>query len=405
MINQSSERITERNLIKPEVDRAYLINTLKALLDIPSPSGYTDSISRFVCEELVRLGMSPELTRRGAIRVTLKGKRSQPNRALVGHLDTIGAMVRTLKSDGRLAIGPIGTWSSRFAEGARVTIFTDRGHQRGTIVPLCSSGHAYGDAVDELPVTWDHIEVRVDGRSRTGDELYFAGFRVGDFVAIDPSPEFLDNGFIVSRHLDDKAGVACMLTAAKIVRDAGLNLSIDCHLLLTIFEEVGSGASGVLHRDIAEMVSVDNAVLAPNQNSSEHGVTVAMMDSFAPFDYHLTHRLIDIASRYNLRYRRDVFRYYRSDAASAVSAGNDIRTALVCFGVDASHGYERTHIDSLVTVIQLLVLYMQSDPAVERDKDELADLSGFPEQHVVQPPIPEKRAPDTVGMQDDGQDP
>jgi peptidase M42 family hydrolase len=384
------------DLLCPALDEQYLLDILRQMLAIPSPSGYTENISRFVVEEMQRLGLSAELTRRGAIRAILPGKQDRPKRAIVSHLDTLGAMVTGLKDNGRLDVQPIGTWSARFAEGARVTIFMDHGHQRGTIMPLKSSGHAYHDEVDTQPVSWDNLEIRIDDFSTSKDELYANGFRVGDFVAIDPQPEFRENGYIVSRHLDDKAGVACVITAVKQMLDHQLTPPIECRLLFTIFEEVGSGASGVLHGDVAEMVSVDNSVNAPNQNSAEYNVTFAMMDSSGPHDYHLTRWLIDLARQYRIDHDRDVFKHYRSDAAAAVESGNDLRTALVCFGVDGSHGYERTHLRSLTCLTRLLMVYMQSGPAVPRDRAALADLEGFPEQHHAAPPIPQPKSPDAV---------
>lgn len=362
------------------IDCDYLLEILQRLLRIASPSGYTDHIVHVVCEELGKLGIPVELTRRGAIRANLEGRRSTPDRAVVAHLDTIGAMVRGLKDNGRLALAPVGTWSSRFAEGARVTIFTDRGQHRGTILPLKASGHTYGDEVDEQPISWDHIEVRVDERVANAEDLRAMGFAVGDFVAVDAQPELTGNGFIVSRHLDDKAGVASLLAAAKALLGDGIELPVDCHLLFTIFEEVGSGASGILHQDAAEMVSIDNSTTAGDQNSTETQVSVAMMDSSGPFDYHLSHKLLEIGRQHEIPLRRDVFRYYRTDAASAVEAGNDIRTALLCFGVDGSHGWERTHIDGLRDLATMLVLYMQSEPTFERDRDELGPIEGFPDQ-------------------------
>jgi peptidase M42 family hydrolase len=361
-------------------DKDYMLDKLFELLAIPSPSGYTDAIVRFVGGELEQLGIEFELTRRGAIRADLPGRISEPDRALVAHLDTTGAMVTRLKRNGRLALAPIGNWSSRFAEGARVNVMTGDGRRRGTVLPLKASGHVYGHAVDTQPVRWDQVEVRVDEDVSSEGALVDLGFRVGDYVAFDPSPEITDAGYINSRHLDNKAGVACLLAAAKGLRDAGAVLPIDCHLLFTIFEEVGSGASAVLHQDVAEMVSIDNSAPAPGQNSTERDVTIAMMDSSGPFDYHLSRRLIELAEENAIPHRRDVFRHYRSDAASAVEAGNDIRTALVCFGVDGSHGNERTHVDCLLNLARLLTLYMQSPAAVARDRMSMGPLTGFPEQ-------------------------
>lgn len=362
------------------IDTGYLTGVLRQMLDIPSPSGYTDQIVHFAGEELERLNIPFELTRRGAIRATLKGEQESPDRAIVGHLDTLGAMVKNLKPNGRLQVVSIGTWSSRFAEGARVTIFTDKKSYRGTILPLKASGHTFNTEIDTQPVSWENLEIRVDEICNSDTELRRLGFNVGDFVAVDPIPEFNPNGFINSRHLDNKAGVAVVFAAAKALDDNKILLPVDCHLLFTISEEVGSGASAALHGDIAEMVSIDNATPAPGQNSRESGVTIAMADSSGPFDYHLTHKLLGLCDKYDIAHQRDVFKYYRCDAASAVEAGNDLRTALLCFGVDSSHGYERTHINSLRSIAELLTLYLQSPPTFQRDSMEMGPLKGFPTQ-------------------------
>ena len=362
------------------IDTDYLKNILRKFLLIPSPTGFTDEIVRFTGEELKRLGIEFEITRRGAIRANLNGKLKSPDRAIVVHLDTIGCMVKQLKKNGRLGVVPVGHWSSRFAEGARVTVFSDHCRTTGTILPLKSSGHTFNEEVNAQPISWEYVEVRLDERFENDSELLQKGIYVGDFVAIDPRSEFLDNGYIISRHLDDKAGVAALLAAAKAIIDAEAELPVDCHLLFTITEEIGSGASAVLHQDVAEMVTVDNATPAKGQNSREFGVTIAMMDSSGPFDYHLTHKLIDLCHAHKIPHQRDVFLHYRCDSAAAVEAGNDIRTALLSFGVDSSHGYERTHIDALLSVAKLLSLYMQSSPTVMRDQDELSGLEGFPVQ-------------------------
>jgi peptidase M42 family hydrolase len=376
-------------MIIPRIDTDFLLDTLETLLRIPSPTGFTDRIVLFVCRELDRLGIGYELTRRGAIRANLPGRQSSPDRALVVHLDTLGAMVRQLKPNGRLGLAPIGTWSSRFAEGGRATIFTDDMTLRGTVLPLKASGHTFHDEVDSQPVDWDHVELRVDVPSDNEHDLRAKGLNIGDFVAFDANFEFDQAyGYINARHLDDKAGAAALLTAAKAMVDEAILLPIECHLLFTISEEVGSGASAVLHGDVAELVTVDNGTTAPGQNSKETGVTIAMRDSVGPFDYHLTQRLIKLAREFGVPHQRDAFRYYRCDSASAIEAGNDIRTALICFGIDGSHGYERIHLDALRSLAQLTTLYMQSDLTVARDTIRLGPVDGFPEAQGAHDPGP-----------------
>lgn len=373
-----------------EIDETYLRETLKTLLSIPSPSGYTDKIARWCCEELERLGIEYELTRRGAIRSRLPGRHEQPARAIISHVDTLGAQVSYIKDNGRLSLAPIGHWSARFAEGARCTLFTEHGAYRGSILPLKASGHVYNKEVDTQPVAWSQVELRIDApvhndvdaaaigvASVSMDSL---GIAVGDFVAIDPCPEFLGNGFIVSRHLDDKGGVAAMFAVLKALCESEAELPVDTLFLFSISEEVGVGASSILTHDVASMVAVDNGAVAPGQNSKETGVTIGMADMTGPFDYHLTTKLIHLAKDNQIPYQRDVFRYYRSDAASAIEGGADVRTALVTFGIDASHGYERVHENALFSVAHLLKAYALSPVEIERDAEPSGDLEGFTDQ-------------------------
>src|SRR5690554_5800507 len=363
----------------PEPDVPYLRQVLLEMLAIPSPTGFTDTIVRYVAERLDEMDIPYELTRRGTVRATLKGRLNSPDRAVSAHLDTIGASVREIKDNGRLCLAPIGCWSSRFAEGSRVSLFTDNGVLRGSVLPLLASGHAFNTEVDSLPVSWEHIELRLDVLADSRAEVEALGVRIGDVVAFDPLPEFSESGHLSARHLDDKAGVAALLTALKIVVDSGIEPPIDCHPLFTITEEIGSGAAAALPWDVSEFVGVDIAPVAPGQSSSEHAVTVAMQDSGGPYDYHLSRHLLKLAANQGIPVRRDLFRYYHSDAQSAIAAGHDIRTALLAFGCDATHGYERTHIDSLAAMTRLISAYLLSPPVFASDahahKDSLDDFS------------------------------
>ena len=361
------------------IDVEYLADQLSKLLAIPSPSGYTDNVVRYCTEELQRLGLKPELTRRGAIRAIRPGLNQAAARAIVSHLDTLGAQVKRVKENGRLELVPIGHWSARFAEGARVTLFSEKGSYRGTILPLKASGHTFNKEVDSQPVGWEYVELRVDAYTRAMPETLALGIDIGDIVAIDPQPEFLGNGFIVSRHLDNKAGVASMLAALQALQREGSQTEVDTHWLFTISEEVGVGASSILTHDVASLVAVDNGTSAAGQKG--------------PFDYHLTLKLVKLCREFEIRFQKDVFRYYRSDSASAVEAGSDVRTALVTFGVDASHGYERINIHALRSLAELLAVYATSSVEIRRDAEEMTGLKGFTKQ-----PTREASQPDVTGM-------
>ena len=375
-----------RRMRKLEIDAEYLTATLLELLAIPSPAGLTDEIVHYMGGRLDALGIPYELTRRGTIRALVR--RTQPERrrhhpvcAIVAHLDTLGAMVREIKPSGRLALQPIGTWSSRWAEGGRVTLFTEGGRLRGSVLPLLASGHVYNEAIDTQPISWNQLELRIDERVECAADTVGLGVQVGDFVAFDAQPELLPNGYIVSRHLDDKAGVAAVLASLKAVIDAQAEVAMDCHVVFTLTEEVGSGARAVIEDDVSEVIGVDIGPVAEGEGAREHGVTIPLMDSAGPHDYHLTRRLLRLCDDFGIPSHRDVFRFYHSDAGAAVSAGADVRTALVCFGADASHGYERTHVSVLTDLASLLALYMQCGPTLAEDRQRrLGSVERFSHQ-------------------------
>ncbi|HVE24520.1 MAG TPA: osmoprotectant NAGGN system M42 family peptidase [Sporichthya sp.] len=365
------------------IDEEWTRELLVRLLLIPSPTGRTDHIMQVLGETLAELRIPFELTRRGALLATLPGRRRSPSRAVVVHSDTIGMAVRRLQPNGRLAATPIGTHSARSSEGARVTIFTDDPlvTYSGTVLPLKASGHAYNDEIDTQGVGWDQVEIRVDEAVSSAEELAALGIQVGDFVAHHALPEITPSGFVKSRHLDDKAGVAAALAAFKAVVDAGVELPISAHLLITISEEVGQGASHGLHADVSEMVSIDSGVVAPVQEAVETGVTVAMQDMTGPFDFHLTRKLLALCAEHGIEHKRDIFRYYRSDVAAAIEAGAETRAALICFGTDATHGHERTTMHAIRSVAELTALYLQSDLTfADWDTKRRGSLAEFPSE-------------------------
>jgi peptidase M42 family hydrolase len=342
------------------VDDDYLYRCLREMLAIPSPTGFTDEIVRYICRALESLGVAYTLGRRGTIKAVLPGRDTTRARAIANHIDTIGATVSAIKPSGRLALTPVGSWSSRFAEGGRVTVFSSTASYRGQVLPLLASGHAFNEQVDELPVGWPQVEVRINQLIESADDAQALGIGPGDFVAFDTDLECDASGYITARHLDNKAGAAANLAALKALLDHGVEPAVELQLMFTVTEEVGTGAGSSLDARVSEFVGIDIGPVAPGQNARENGVTLCAQDTSGPFDRLLTRHLRNLCRDHDIDCQTDVFRFYYSDANSAIIAGHDVRHGLITFGTDATHGYERTHRDSLASVARLLVLYAQS---------------------------------------------
>jgi putative aminopeptidase FrvX len=343
----------------PSIDTGYLLDFLSRLLQTPSPTGYTGraiSLTQNYLEAFPFLEISH--TRKGALLADWPGRSSSAPRALTAHVDTLGAMVKEIKSNGRLKLSKIGGFAWNTVEGEGCTVFTRKGEiVRGSLLLSKASGHVHGNQVADLKREDDNMEVRLDIPVSSQSETRQHGIEVGDFVAFDPRLE-VTNGFIRSRHLDDKACVACLLCAIKALSDAGLAPVQDTCFHISNYEEVGHGAAAGIPANVVELVSVDMAAVGEGQSSDEFHATLCVKDSGGPYHHGMSQRFRDLADEFDIPYKVDIYPYYGSDGEAFWRAGGDVALVLIGPGVDASHNYERTHMDALLATTQWIVAYL-----------------------------------------------
>ncbi len=343
----------------PPIDTKFLVDFLTGLLNTPSPTGYTD---RAIYYTESALAAFPQLactrTRKGALVATWPGQQANAPRALTAHIDTLGAMVKEIKPNGRLKLTKIGGYAWNTVEGEGCTVLAHSGSEvRGSILLTKASGHVYGNQVNELKREDDTIEVRLDARTTGLEETRAIGIEVGDFVAFDPRVEITHN-FIRSRHLDDKACAACLVAAIKGMAETGLQPAQATHLLFSNYEEVGHGAASGIPPEATELVAVDMAAVGEGQTSDEFHATLCVKDSGGPYHYVLSQRLRQIAENFRIAHKVDIYPYYGSDGEAYWRSGGDVAVALIGPGVDASHNYERTHLEALIATTQWIMAYL-----------------------------------------------
>lgn len=343
----------------PAIDQNYLIDLLVKLLNIPSPTGFAEPAIAFVEKELSQFGqLQLTRTRKGALVAKWEVESDLPPVALTAHVDTLGAVVKEIQSNGRLRLSRIGgvEWPTVETEG--VWIFASSGEKiRGSILVETASGHIFGQDMKKTPRDDDHMEVRLDARTTSEKETRTLGIRIGDCVAFDPRVE-VTNGFIRSRHLDDKACVANFVSAIKSLADAGQSPIRTVYFHISNYEEVGHGASSGIPSDVAELVTVDMAVVGKGQESDEFYATLCIKDGGGVYHEGLNKKLRALAEQYGIPYKTDVYRYYASDGEAFWRAGGDVAVALIGPGIDASHNYERTHTDGLLATTNWIMAYL-----------------------------------------------
>ncbi len=343
----------------PTIDNNYLLEFLTGLLNTPSPTGYAQLAVEYTRQALSAFPeISLSLTRKGALVAVWPGEQQDAPRALTAHLDTLGGMVREIKENGRLKLTNIGGlgWSNVETEGC--TVFTHSGKTvRGSFLTTKASAHVFGKEGFEQVRDGENMEVRLDARTASEEETRSLGIEVGDYVAFDPRVE-ITNGFVRSRHLDDKACAACILAAVKALHEAGLRPKQTAYLLLANYEEVGHGAASGIPADAVELLTVDMAAVGEGQNSDEFHATLCVKDSGGPYHHGLSQRLRQLAEEHGIPYRVDTYPFYASDGEAFWHAGGDVAVALIGPGVDASHNYERTHLDALVSTAEWVAAYL-----------------------------------------------
>jgi putative aminopeptidase FrvX len=345
----------------PKIDNKTMLEYLTKLLNTPSPTGFTDQAIDLT-ESVLRTFPFLEIqrTNKGALIATWPGEWSDAPRALTAHIDTLGAMVKEIKSNGRLRLTKIGGYGWSSVEGEGCVVFTNKGERvRGSILLVQASTHVFGNKFTENKRDDENMEVRLDARTNCPAETRALGIEVGDFVAFDPRVE-ITNGFIRSRHLDDKACAASLIAAIKALADDGLKPQQTTSFHFSNYEEVGHGASTGFPRDIVELVSVDMAAVGEGQSSDEFHTSICVKDSGGPYHHGLSNKLRALADDNEIPYKVDIYPYYGSDGEAFWRAGGDVAVALIGPGVDASHNYERTHIEALEATTKWIVAYLLS---------------------------------------------
>ncbi|URJ52571.1 M42 family metallopeptidase [Paenibacillus polymyxa] len=340
-----------------QLNEDYMMNFLNQLLNTPSPSGYTHHVMELIRKEAESLGVQIEWNAKGGAILTLKGQETDHTVALSAHVDTLGAMVRSITAQGTLRLTSVGGFMMNSIENEYCFIHTRSGQTyTGTILSSHPSVHVYDDA-RSFERKESHMEVRIDELVESKEDVLQLGIAVGDFISFDARPVVTPSGFIKSRHLDDKASVAALFGLLESAVHGNWKPRHTVKLLISNYEEVGHGAA-YIPEGISEMIAVDMGCMGEDLSCKETDVSICAKDSSGPYDYTMTTRLIELAKELNIPYAVDIYPHYGSDASAALRAGNNIRAALIGPGVHASHAMERTHKQAVVNTARLLAAYV-----------------------------------------------
>lgn len=350
----------------------YIMDTTEKLLAIPSPSGFTSAAAGFVAGEFKKMGYVPVITNKGAVLVDLSkrtgelettenvvGKKIIKDSVLLAaHMDTLGAMVTEIKSNGRLKLTNVGGLNPNNTEAENCTVYTRTGQVYDATFQLIDASIHVNSDYDDTKRNYKTMEAILDEIVSSKEDVEELGIMNGDFVCFDPRTVITKSGYIKSRFLDDKFSTGILMGLAKYIKDENIKLKRNIYILITSYEEVGHGGCTSIPEDVVEMISVDMGCVGEGLRCDETMVSICAKDSRGPYDYEVTTALINAAKEHGIKFAVDVYPHYGSDVDAALMAGHDVKHGLIGPGVYASHGYERSHRLGAKNTFELLKVYL-----------------------------------------------
>lgn len=335
-----------------------ILKYLEKYLAIASPTGYTHRAIDELTLDFDRLGLDYYKNNKGGLISSLEGKNNEKAICISAHVDTLGAMVKNIESDGTIRYNKIGGGAWSAVEGENCNILTRSGKSfRGSFIPDMAATHIFGQAKGNSERSYENMAIRLDERVSRKDDLLALGINIGDFVSIEPRLEITESGFIKSRYLDNKLQLAIMLAVIEKIQAEGLRPSYRTYFYISNFEESGHGISH-MPEEVFEFAALDIGIVGRDQNSDEYSVSIACKDRKTPYNYLSRERLTGLAEKHGIDYRLDLYNFYSTDSSQAIIQGKDLDILSFGPGVNSAHHYERSHMDGVKNTFDLLYRYI-----------------------------------------------
>ncbi|MEM1616231.1 M42 family metallopeptidase [Pyrobaculum sp.] len=202
---------------------------LKKLSEARGPSGFEDEVREVVVKEMEPYVDEVVVDRWGNVIGVKKGATNY--KALVAaHIDEIGLVVDHIDKEGFLRFRPIGGWNEVTLVGQRVWVKARDGWIRGVVGSLPPHVTPSGKEREAPEIKDLFIDVGASSR----EEVEKMGIAVGSVAVLDREVARLQNDLVTGKAFDDRAGVAVMLYALRLLKETPATV----YAVATVQEEV-----------------------------------------------------------------------------------------------------------------------------------------------------------------------
>ncbi len=303
-----------------------LVEILRPLCDALVVSGYEKTSENTVSKLIKKEGIKHSVDTLGNI-IFKKDGTGDLTLMVVAHYDEVGFSVKYIDDDGYIYLSPVGGIDVSVLSGQRVTICHNEQHIPGIIgaqpIHMKNPNKNNSKSVD-ISDLW--VDVGISDAGRVNDKV-----SIGDSVSFSPNFSELNDNLVSSKSLDNRAGVAALLSLFKRLCDKKIAKYKSIYFVASSQEELGMRGAKVagynINPDICIAIDATHATDYPTVNNKKYGNIKLGQGAVIPFgsnfDISLQRQLKDIAIGNGIAYQLDSIPSY---------SGTDIATIQVLKG-------------------------------------------------------------------------
>jgi putative aminopeptidase FrvX len=363
--------------------KARLRKLLVDLMMIPGLSGYEGRVRRYLKAEMQALGLQTTTDRLGNLIATIKGEAGAPSVMLFTHMDQLGLVVRKIEKNGYVRVERLGGVPER-ALASQAVLFSI-GEGRDVPGVIANKAH-HATQPDEKYKVVPYADLYIDAGFTSAEEVLAAGIDVGTPIVYQPNVVELAGDRIAGTSVDDRAGCAVVVEAARALSTAETRPTV--HIVFSTLEEFNlrgaMTAAQMLQPDIAIQIDLILAADTPDMGS-RGDVRLGKGPGMAMFSFHgrgtlngtIPHpaivRLFETTAKAeNIRLQKSAHIGCLTDSSYVQLVGQGVAAIDMGFPMRYSHSsLELCDLGDLEQLTRLLVSAISSiGPGFSLDRDE-----------------------------------
>ncbi|MCB1489590.1 MAG: M20/M25/M40 family metallo-hydrolase [Bauldia sp.] len=230
---------------------------------IPGLAGYEGRVRRYLAAQLAGFGLASRPDRLGNLIATIEGEAGAPSVMLFAHMDQLGFIVRRVEPNGLVRIERLGGVPER-ALAAQSVLFSI-GEGRDVPGVIANKSH-HATRPDEKYTVVPYAELYIDAGFDSAEAAIAAGIDIGTPVVYAPKAVKLAGDRIAGTSVDDRAGCAVVVEAARALAAAPRAPTV--HIVFSVQEEFNLRgavtAAQALAPDIAIQIDLTLATDTPD---------------------------------------------------------------------------------------------------------------------------------------------